>query len=143
MIDRFTHIYILAQIIYISYMIFCIDCFAQYQGSSACLGTKVNVVPRLAPCGVISEYPAKCSRFLWIMRHGYFSSICVFSDHMLRGYMTRSYMARWLHGFVDTWLHDCVATWLRAISMTTLVPDYQEGACSATIITRPSGSRFS
>ena len=24
--------------------------------------------------GVISEYPAKCSRFLWIMRHGYMAT---------------------------------------------------------------------
>ena len=73
----------------------------------------------------------------WI--HGYFSSICVFSDHMLRGYMTtqllgyvatwlrgymatwlHDYVATWLHGYLATWLHGCVATWLRAISMTTL-----------------------
>ena len=75
--------------------------------------------------------------------------------HMLRGYMTtqlhgyvatwlRGYMATRLRGYMATWLHGCVATWLRAISMTTLlVPDYQEGARSATIITCPSGSRFS
>ena len=69
--------------------------------------------------------------------HGYFSSICVFSDHMLRGYMTT-----WLHGYMGTWLHSFVDTWLCAISMTTLVPDYQEGARSATIITRPLGLRF-
>ena len=38
-----------------------------------------------------------------------------------------------LHGYPAT---GDVATWLRAISMTTIVPDYQEGARSATIITR-------
>ena len=86
--------------------------------------------------------------------HGYFSSICVFSDHMLRGYMTtqlhdyvatwlRGYVATWLRGYEATWLRGYMATWLHAISMTTLVPDYQEGARSARIITRPSGSRFS
>ena len=39
-------------------------------------------------------------------------------------------------GYVATSLRGYMATWLRAISMTTLVPDYQEGARSATIITR-------
>ena len=45
-------------------------------------------------------------------------------------------MATWLHGHLASWIHGYVATSLRAISMTTLVPDYQEGARSATIITR-------
>ena len=92
----------------------------------------------------------------WI--HSYFPSICVFSDHMLRGYMTtqlhgywlhdyvatwlRGYKATWLYGYMASWIHGYMATrlrgyvvtWLRAISKTTLVPDYQEGARSATII---------
>ena len=69
----------------------------------------------------------------------------------LRSYMAtdyvatwlRGYMATWLHGFGATWLRGYVDTWLCAISMTTLVPDYQEGVRSTTIITCPSGSRFS
>ena len=62
-------------------------------------------------------------------------------------YMAMQLLATWLlatrlRGYVATWLHGYMGTWLRAISMATLVPDYQEGARSATIITRPSGSRF-
>ena len=49
-------------------------------------------------------------------------------------YMAMQLLATWL---LATWLHGYMATWLRAISMATLVPDYQEGARSAIIITRP------
>ena len=48
----------------------------------------------------------------------------------------QGHVATWLRGYMASWLHGYVATGLRAISMTTLVPDYQEGVRSATIITR-------
>ena len=44
--------------------------------------------------------------------HGYFFSICVFSDHMPRGYMTTQLHGYWLHDYLDTWLRGYMATWL-------------------------------
>ena len=60
--------------------------------------------------------------------HGYAATGYVATGYAATGYVATGYAAT---GYPAT---GYVATWLRAISMTTLVPDYQEGARSATII---------
>ena len=80
---------------------------------------------------------ARCRLPTWLcsnwLRGYWLSSYLLRAGYLATGYLATGYVATWLHGYLATSLRGYMATWQRTISMTTLVPDYQEGVRSATI----------